>query len=402
MLTSFHIKNFRSCKDVKIEDMGPMLGLVGRNGAGKTTILRAIEWVARTALTTMDFSERIFEAALGGSPSPRAEVEFQLDDTEYRYTVGLEFEITADQNGMKFGRDVESLCIKSPDSLRWVSLFARNDDVVALADRAQQIELNILTGAMPALASLLPEADALQSHLHRVMRFLRDVHYYLGQGVFDPAYPIVIEQNGPIPKAAYDKWAAAQSQFRGHYPSLLLRLIHAHETESDVFAELKDRLGPDGLGLLGDIRVISLEVWGGSGQGRGYYDVEFVPSGQDVGLPFSQLSGGTRQMLSLMMALLLDRRSVMLVEQPEDGVHLALLGKLLDIFRVNADPTQIILTSHSPKVLSSLEPADVRLVEMRDGSTRVRALTAAEVSRAQDYTQRDGSLAEFLELIQED
>lgn len=183
---------------------------------------------------------------------------------------------------------------------------------------------------------------------------------------------------------------------------LPLRLIHAHETESDVFAELKDRLGPDGLGLLGDIRVIRLEASGGSGQGRGYYDVEFVPSGQDIELSFGQLSGGTRQMLSLMMALLLDRRSVMLVEQPEDGVHPALLGKLLDIFRVNADPTQIILTSHSPKVLSSLKPADVRLVEMRDGSTRVRALTEAEVSRAQDYIQRDGSLAEFLELIQED
>ena len=51
MLTSVHIKNFRSCKDVKIENMGLMLGLVGRNGAGKTTILRAIEWAASTALS---------------------------------------------------------------------------------------------------------------------------------------------------------------------------------------------------------------------------------------------------------------------------------------------------------------------------------------------------------------
>ncbi len=182
----------------------------------------------------------------------------------------------------------------------------------------------------------------------------------------------------------------------------MLRLIHAHETEPDVLAELKDRLGPEGLGLLADIRVTTLEATRGPALGRGYYVVEFVPAGQDIELSLGELSGGTRQMLSLMMALLFDQRSVMLVEQPEDGVHPALLGKLLDVFRVNADPTQVIFSSHSPTVLSSLEPADVRLVEMRDGATRVRALTEAEVQRAQAYMQREGSLAEFIELIQED
>lgn len=106
-------------------------------------------------------------------------------------------------------------------------------------------------------------------------------------------------------------------------------------------------------------------------------------------------------MLYLMLALLLDGSSTMLVEQPEDGIHPALLAKLIDLLKVNADPTQIILASHSPTVLSQLQPSDVRLVEMVDGSTRVRALTEVEVSRAQDYMQRDGSLAEFLELIQE-
>ena len=108
------------------------------------------------------------------------------------------------------------------------------------------------------------------------------------------------------------------------------------------------------------------------------------------------------QVLYLLVALLFDRSSVMLVEQPEDGIHPGLLAKLIGLLRVNADPTQIVLTSHSPTVLSSLRPEDVRLVEMRDGSTQVRALTENEVQRAQEYMQREGSLAEFLELIQED
>lgn len=219
MLTSFHIKNFRSCKDVKLENMGPMLGLVGRNGAGKTTILQAIERVATIALSTGDYVNLISEVDLGNTRSaPQAEVELWVDGHEYRYKVGREFVTEAGHGGRPVDRDCESLFIRAPGSGGWVSLLVRADDVVRLTDREQSIELGLMAAAMPALASLLPETDPMQSHLHRLMRFLRDVHYYLGQGVFDPAYPIVIEQNGPIPKAAYDKWAAAQSQFRGHYP----------------------------------------------------------------------------------------------------------------------------------------------------------------------------------------
>ena len=47
MLTSVHIKNFRSCKDVTVEGLEHVAGLVGRNGAGKTTILRARQILRR-------------------------------------------------------------------------------------------------------------------------------------------------------------------------------------------------------------------------------------------------------------------------------------------------------------------------------------------------------------------
>jgi predicted ATPase len=79
-----------------------------------------------------------------------------------------------------------------------------------------------------------------------------------------------------------------------------------------------------------------------------------------------------------------------------------LLYKLIHLLRVNADPTQIFFSSHSPTVLSNLKPQDVRLVVMKDGVTQVRALTEAEVDRAEEYLRREGSLAEYLELIQED
>jgi len=38
-----HIKNYRSCKDVRI-DFSSMHALVGANNAGKSTILRALDF----------------------------------------------------------------------------------------------------------------------------------------------------------------------------------------------------------------------------------------------------------------------------------------------------------------------------------------------------------------------
>lgn len=397
MLTSVHIKNFRSCKDVKLEGMGPMLGLVGRNGAGKTTILRAIEWAAATALSRADFSEG---DTSGSSSDPQAQVRLMVDEFEYCYTWGTWAQ--AEHGQAERSRDEESLSVREPGT-RWIPLLDRKDNAIALNGRERRIMMNHGTAAvMPALASLLSESDPLQLHFQRVMAVFRGVRYYLGHGIFDPAFPLAREQRGPISRLVYERGTQAHVQTGPGHLSILLRLIHAHQTSPDIFAELKSRVGPEGLGLLSDIRVVTLGDVGGTGRGKTYYDVVFVPMGRDVELSLDQLSGGTRQMLYLMLALLFDQSSTMLVEQPEDGIHPALLAKLIDIFRVNTDPTQIILASHSSTVLSSLQPEDVRLVEMRGGSTQVRGLTGNEVQRAQDYIQREGSLAEFLELIQED
>jgi putative ATP-dependent endonuclease of OLD family len=52
-----HIKNFRSCKDVRIE-CGPMHALVGANNAGKSSILRAFDFLFNPSITKVD--EEIF------------------------------------------------------------------------------------------------------------------------------------------------------------------------------------------------------------------------------------------------------------------------------------------------------------------------------------------------------
>lgn len=403
MLKSVHIQNFRSCKDVTLEGLAHISALVGRNGAGKTTILRAIEWMAHTALLTDGFSTAFSDGdVVVAFADPRIEVELISGEYSYRYLI--ERDILTDELSSGLASDAEVLLVRGPGDSDWVDIVGREADHVALTGRGQFIEIHHSAAMMPALSSLLPENDPLQEHLRRVMAVLGGIRYYLGHGMIDPDDVRWLRSpSSPIRKDLYERWAAEDERGGNDDLSLLLRIIHAHQTAPDLFAELKRRVGPEGLGVIRDIRVTTLGDMAESARKRGprYYEVVFEPMFQSIDLSLSQLSRGTQQMLYLMLALLLDGSSTMLVEQPEDGIHPALLAKLIDLLKVNADPTQIILASHSPTVLSQLQPSDVRLVEMVDGSTRVRALTEVEVSRAQDYMQRDGSLAEFLELIQE-
>lgn len=397
MLTSAHIKNFRSCKDVKLDNLGHMVALVGRNGAGKTTILRALEWVAETALASDTF-DLIDEVDLHASTVSFAEIQFEALHHQYRFRFG------PDPQGGEHSTDQESLSIRSTSDGTWQDIYVRINESVHVGVDRRPIELNRFTAAMPALSSVLPRSDPLQTHLRAVTDALQRVRYYPGQLVFYPADAIDEEPSGPIAEDVYDRWVAA-NKFGPRRTSLLLRIIHAHARRPAVFAEIKQLMGPVGLNLLHDIHVVSIgdvePLKPHSGRPHRYFDVRFAPSESSAELTLQQLSGGTRHALYLLLGLLYDDNSTMLIEQPEDGIHPGLLTKLIDLLRVNADPAQIILTSHSPVVLSSLQASDIRLVDIHDDSTTVRALSPAEIQRAQEYMQRDGTLAEFLELIQE-
>ena len=92
----------------------------------------------------------------------------------------------------------------------------------------------------------------------------------------------------------------------------------------------------------------------------------------------------------------------MLIEHPEDGIHSGLLKKLMGLLRANADPAQIILSSHAADVFNTLRAEDLRLVTARRGATSVRSLTEREVGVAARFIKEEGSLAEFLESVEEE
>ena len=171
-------------------------------------------------------------------------------------------------------------------------------------------------------------------------------------------------------------------------------------------------MGPDGLGLLEQFDVIELNravdpmlYKDGDASKTKVYMPVFRPSEQMGGagqpFPFSDLSVGTRRVIRIVTSLLFDKRSLMLMEQPEDSVHPGLLRKLIDMLRSYSHSSQIIFTTHSSEVLDILRPEEVLMATADGGRTLVRQLSPDEVARAQRFLNNEGSLSDFLEPFDE-
>lgn len=85
--------------------------------------------------------------------------------------------------------------------------------------------------------------------------------------------------------------------------------------------------------------------------------------------------------------------SVLLVEEPETGIHFGLLKSVMKLFRDmttgahGGPPTQVILTTHSPLLLNLVEPEEIRVVRRDDeGATQISNFADADnLSELLDY-----------------
>ncbi|AKT42381.1 AAA family ATPase [Chondromyces crocatus] len=114
-----------------------------------------------------------------------------------------------------------------------------------------------------------------------------------------------------------------------------------------------------------------------STQGDGY-SIELVAR-SGTRIPSHAISDGILLFLGyLYLVLGPDPAAILLIEEPETGIHPGLLRRLMQLFRDMSTglhgrpPTQILLTSHSPVLLNLVRPDEIRVFERgEDGATRV-------------------------------
>jgi predicted ATPase len=174
------------------------------------------------------------------------------------------------------------------------------------------------------------------------------------------------------------------------------------EEHPAAFEELNSLLGPNGLNVIQQINIFahSFKAPTQEAKSSSFFFVNFYLSGySDQSFSIQELSFGTIRILFLLVAMLYDRANVALLEQPEDGMHVGLIKKLIPLLRSYSIQSQFIISSHSAAVLNRSLASEIRFITNDEGFTQARALSEDELDAAQQFLEEDGTLAEFLESI---
>lgn len=394
MLKSVFVRSYRSCVDTELDELNEFTLLVGRNGAGKSNILKAMDWAARVATGRLRTDKKAswFHQVVGA-----VSITFTAGGSAYRYEADRAFEVLAETDVRRPSILIRERLVRLGSEC--ATLVERDREQVTITASGKPAYVSISEGAsaIPAILALLPSSNSLVSELSGVMDFLSSVVYY----------PLEVSPPNAgsyfVQAEALNAWKSTPDNSSASSESIALRILSLYRERPAEFQELKDLLGPDGLELLSDIDVFEIPHFGKSSEevpdGNNYL-LHFNPiDGPNNAVPFQDLSFGTQRLVSLVTALIHDRATVSLIEQPEDGIHPGLLYKLMSLLRTYSSQSQFVMASHAPTVLNSANPEELRIVHRMDGVTAAVKLTDAQIASARAFLNDSGPLFDFVDSL---
>jgi predicted ATPase len=119
----------------------------------------------------------------------------------------------------------------------------------------------------------------------------------------------------------------------------------------------------------------------------------------DSWLPWSQLSDGTKRLFYLITEITTKETGLILIEEPELGIHPHQFSLLMDFIKQESETKQILISTHSPKALDHLnkdELGNILIASYEKGKgTQVRNLSIEEKEHATKYMEDVGFLSDF-------
>jgi predicted ATPase len=157
-----------------------------------------------------------------------------------------------------------------------------------------------------------------------------------------------------------------------------------HESRPERFDELVE-LGR----RIGVLRQLSIRTLAGREPGAEDELIDVQVDGANIGV----LSDGTLRVIETLVSV--QSSLVLLLEEPETGIHPGLLTRLLSVLESYADDRQLIISTHSPQLVSWAKPRQLRIVERSEGGTTVRSLDERQTALACQHLE-DANLGDFV------
>lgn len=341
-LHKLSLKNFRGFASLELALDPELTVLVGVNGAGKTSILDAIAKMLSSFVNPSSFMNPSSTASF---PAPA----YRLGDIREGNVTGevsLDFEVFAQRQTLR----AATLIGGSP-------LFEATSDLSALEAIAEEMKRSLLLGvvAMP-LAMLLPTN---RSVLDIPKRIVSD-HGVDATNAYDGAL-----EGGESNFRGFFEWFRDEEDLFNEQqlrPDRRVDLLTQAEEDRSLIPEVRaaiEALFPGGRNLRVERRPLkmTIEVKGAR------IDVAQLSDGEKCLLA---MAGDIARRMVLAMPKApnpLETEAVVLIDEIELHLHPGLQRTILPRLRKAFPNVQLIVTTHSPQVLSSVHSKNVRLLE---------------------------------------
>ncbi|HUQ71859.1 MAG TPA: AAA family ATPase [Planctomycetaceae bacterium] len=373
MIRQVMIRNFKSIRDQTV-NLSPVTVLVGRSGSGKSTFLQAMEFIR-------DFVR-------GNGAGGELKAAYRPFAKLYKNGSVAEFAIRFQLPGMKdeFSyffrlRVHESHQIKlAAESLAVGQEVVFEQDTKPSSKTSPDIEWKV-----PPPLTQVPQPGALALGRLPGIEAASTAYAVLATGIGVHRFPLDVMQHKTSNGATeldrqHQRFGLDDigSNYLSVLQSLYLQVDQAVSRKT-MIASLQR--------LNRSIRSVDLES---------LQELKGAVVGHTIGdrvmpLRLEEESDGFRRFFAHMLALYQQPpRQTLLFEEPENGIYPGALQLLADEFQAAPDAGrgQVILTTHSPRLLDNFEAEQIRVVELNDNLETVIGELASD--------QRDAILNQLL------
>lgn len=397
-IENVHLKGYKSIRDLSVDFKPGINIIIGANGSGKTNFFEFLNAVHSSDFGTL-LNGRKFEADIKGEPysvKMTGERVFQDDFRDIAYRV-VEIKINSKKNV-----DIENLLTDTETT------YFLNEEKKTIKQESKRLSEpknsvrenrryvsygrysmlfirfeNILNNVLKEKLSL---SVSPASHFNATPLFKTSLKTIYQQRTFFNAlfYKQTVNQTAEVGQLVDEIIADKLFSF-----DALRQNLNEYSPIKDI--KIDWSLTRRTIGKNEDLGNALIEG----------IDFQFFVNNDWVN--WTQLSDGTKRLFyligSLTYAIGNYDNEVILIEEPEIGVHPHQLNLLLGFLKKQSKNKQIILSTHSPEVLNCLEESEVDriIVARHEGKegTKMYSLSEKEQAHVRTYMKHQASISDY-------